>query len=34
MIPLEEFLDSDEAFCTGTATIVTSVASVTFKDKK
>lgn len=34
MIPLEDFLDSDETFCTGTASIVTSIASVTFKDKK
>ncbi|KAG7577900.1 Aminotransferase class IV [Arabidopsis thaliana x Arabidopsis arenosa] len=34
VIPLEDFLDADETFCTGTASIVTSIASVTFKDKK
>ncbi|ESQ47921.1 hypothetical protein EUTSA_v10021016mg [Eutrema salsugineum] len=34
VIPVEDLLDSEEVFCTGTAAIVTTIASVTFKDKK
>ncbi|KAI4296507.1 hypothetical protein L6164_036458 [Bauhinia variegata] len=33
-IPLEELLEADEVFCTGTAVVVDPVVSVTYKDKR
>ncbi|KAH0851916.1 hypothetical protein HID58_094385 [Brassica napus] len=34
VVPVEDLLDAEEVFCTGTAAIVTTIASVTFKEKK
>ncbi|VVA98253.1 unnamed protein product [Arabis nemorensis] len=34
VVPVEDLIDAEEVFCTGTAAIVTNIASVTFKDKK
>ncbi|KAL6213193.1 hypothetical protein ACLB2K_012640 [Fragaria x ananassa] len=34
VIPVEDLLDADEAFCTGTAVIVNSVGSVAYQDKR
>lgn len=33
-ISVEEMLGADEVFCTGTAVVVNSVASVTYKEKR
>lgn len=33
-ISLEEMLDADEVFCTGTAVVVNSVSSVTYKETR
>lgn len=34
LIPVEDLLDADEVFCTGTAVIVNPVGSVTYNDKR
>ncbi|EEF40259.1 branched-chain amino acid aminotransferase, putative [Ricinus communis] len=34
LIPVEDVLDADEVFCTGTAMIVTPVGSITYHDKR
>ncbi|XP_068651995.1 branched-chain amino acid aminotransferase 1, mitochondrial-like [Aristolochia californica] len=33
-IPVEELLEADEAFCTGTAVVVAPVGSITYRDKR
>ena len=33
-VPLEELMDADEAFCTGTAMVVKPVSSVTYQGKR
>ncbi|XP_056173063.1 branched-chain-amino-acid aminotransferase 2, chloroplastic isoform X1 [Syzygium oleosum] len=33
-IPVEELMEAEEVFCTGTAVVVASVGSVTYKDKR
>ncbi|XVF68161.1 hypothetical protein PTKIN_Ptkin10aG0181600 [Pterospermum kingtungense] len=33
-VPIEEVLDAEEVFCTGTAMVVKSVASITYQDKR
>lgn len=33
-ISVEEMMSADEVFCTGTAVVVTSVASVTYKETR
>lgn len=34
MITVEELLDADEVFCTGTAVVVSPVGSITYLDKR
>ncbi|XP_010557542.1 PREDICTED: branched-chain-amino-acid aminotransferase 6 [Tarenaya hassleriana] len=34
VVPVEELLDADEVFCTGTAVVVRAVETITFMDKK
>ncbi|PON55142.1 Branched-chain amino acid aminotransferase II [Parasponia andersonii] len=34
LIPVEDLLEADEVFCTGTAVVVNSVGSVTYQDKR
>lgn len=33
-VPVEEVIDADEVFCTGTAVGITPVVSITYEDKK
>lgn len=33
-VPVEELLDADEVFCTGTAVGVAPVGSITYRDKR
>ncbi|XP_034229155.1 branched-chain-amino-acid aminotransferase 6-like isoform X1 [Prunus dulcis] len=34
VIPVEDLLEADEAFCTGTAVVVTPIGAVTYQDKR
>lgn len=33
-VPVEELMEAEEVFCTGTAVVVASVGSVTYKDRR
>jgi len=33
-IPVDELINADEAFCTGTAVVVEPVGSITYQDKR
>jgi branched-chain amino acid aminotransferase len=34
MIPVEDLLEAEEAFCTGTAVVVNPIGAVTYRDKR
>lgn len=34
LVPVEELLDADEVFCTGTAVVVSPVGSITYKGER
>ena len=34
VIPVEDLLEADEAFCTGTAVVVNPIGSVTYQDNR
>lgn len=34
LVAVEELLDADEVFCTGTAVVVSPVGSITYRDRR